>query len=290
MAIIDLHIHSTYSDGDTNPKKLYRMIKEANIKVFSITDHDEIRGSKEMGEIVRETADDVFFISGVELTAKVPHGRMHILGYDIDLNSEKINSFVRMKKEQDRYNFLMSINELRNGYGISFSNSKIDAIINKPGNIGRVDTAHLLINGGYAKDMEDAFTRYLNPIQEKLRKAKKGVSKEECFTLIKSANGIVSWAHPNSYAKTYDELRSEVMYMKSIGLDALEVYHINVPEYYRQWLISLAHEFDLYITGGTDYHGVTVKPDVMLATGRNNNVNIDNLPLVDKIKQKYLSK
>lgn len=289
MAIIDLHIHSTYSDGDTNPKKLYKLIKESGIKTFSITDHDEITGSKEMNDIVKKS-DDIFFIPGVELTAKVHHGRMHILGYDIDLNNEKINSFVKMKKEQDRYNFMLSINELKNGYGIVFPNYLIDSIINKPGNIGRVDTAHLLVNGGYAKNIEDAFIRYLNPIQEKLRKTKKGVSKEECFALIKNANGFISWAHPNSYAKTYEELRAEVIYMKSIGLDALEVYHINVPEYYRKWLIDLAAEFDLYITGGTDYHGMTVKPDVELATGRNNNVNIDTLDIVEKIKQKHLRK
>lgn len=289
MAIIDLHIHSTYSDGDTTPKKLYTMIKDANIKTFSITDHDEIKGSKEMSQIV-DKKDDIFFIPGVELTAKVPHGRMHILGYDIDLNNEKLNKFVKMKKEQDIYNFMLSIEELRKTYNISFPQQEIDAVINKVGNIGRVDTAHLLVNHGYSSNIEDAFIKYLNPIQEKLRQVKKGISKEICFELIKDANGFVSWAHPNSYAKTYEELRNEVIYMKSLGLDALEVYHINIEEYYRKWLLQLALEFDLYITGGTDYHGITVKPDVELATGRKGNVDIDSLDIVDKIKQKHLIK
>lgn len=289
MAKIDLHIHSIYSDGDLSPKAIYTLCKERKISTFSLTDHDEIKGLREMVELTSNDPD-ICFIPGIEMTAKVSHGRMHILGYNIDVNNELINRSVKEKKDSDFYNLMLQYELIKERYGIVFTDEEIEKIRLKNGNVSRNDLFHLFVKYGYADNVKGEtkqdyiFRKYLNPVFEEVRKEKKGISKEQCFKLIKDANGYVFFAHPNSYAKTYEDLKQELIYMKSIGLDGVEVYHPNIPDYYRKWLLDLANELDLMISGGTDYHGSTVKPDIQIGTGRCGNVDIDELELVDKIK------
>lgn len=290
MSKIDLHIHSIYSDGDNNPAKIYQLIKDKKIKTFSLTDHDEIMGTREMKKIVDKDNSNIMFIPGVELTAKVDHGRMHILGYDFNPDDENMSKVLKDKKELDIYNFMLQKDLLTKQFNISFDNGDIDKILDKVGNIGRVDLALLLIKYGLVSSVKEAFNIYLNPVYESVRDNKKGLSIEECYSLIKNAGGLISWAHPNSYAKDEKELEKCIKYYKSIGLDALECYHIHIDEEYRNILLKLANKYDLLVSGGTDFHGLSVKPDVELGTGINNNVNIDELSIVDHIKLKRLSK
>jgi len=93
---IDMHIHTIYSDGEHTPEEIFEKVKEANLEVFSITDHDEIEGAKKM-----TSREGILYIPGVELTAKTPVGREHILGYDIDLNNPTLNTTLREKKKGD---------------------------------------------------------------------------------------------------------------------------------------------------------------------------------------------
>ena len=285
MGKIDLHIHSLYSDGDHDVDEVYKLIKDNGIKIFSITDHDEIRGAKKMAEIVDNPG--ILYIPGIELTAKVSHGRMHILGYDYDINNRKLNNFVISKKDTDFENLLMIVYYLRD-YGIYIKDSELEEIHNKLGNIGRMDVARLLVKLGYATDIDYAFDNYLRPINDikEYRTKKIGISKEECIELIHQAGGLVSWAHPISYAPNYQELYEEVKYLKSIGLDALEVEHIHLSNEYRTWLLKLCQEFNLLHTGGTDYHGEVAKPNVLIGTGINNNINYNESSLVNHIKLK----
>ena len=291
MASIDLHIHSLYSDGDTSILDLYHLIKNKKIKTFSITDHDEIEGTKEMLELVKQDNDpNITFIPGVELTAKVSHGRMHLLGYDFNPEDKDLNSVLKEKKESDRYNFLLQIDYLKKDYAIAFPKIDIDNILKRVGNIGRVDIAKLLIKYGYVSNVQMAFDLYLNPIMEKVRTKKKGLSMEECVELILNAKGYVSWAHWNSYATNYQELYDTTKYLVSLGMQCIEKDHINLNLEERLLAQEMINKFNLYASGGTDYHGLTIKPNVMIGTGINNNINIDELSLVDAIKIKKLKK
>ena len=283
---VDLHTHSIHSDGDKKPEELVEIAKQNNIGVLALTDHDDIEGSK---KIVKQNDGDVSIYSGVELTAKVSRGRMHILGYNIDLENENLNKKLKEIKEASIYNVLLYIELLKKEYQIYFPQEEIDALLSIPGNIGRPQLAILLMKYNYVSDIEDAFSNYLNPIYEKTRRVKKGVSKEEVISLILGAGGVPVLAHPVSLALEKEELTREILYLKEMGLKGLEVFHIHLKEEMRTYLLSLAHQYDFIITGGTDYHGETVKPGVYLGSGLNNNVHIteEEITLTKRVKNRY---
>lgn len=286
---IDLHIHTIYSDGEYTPEEVFAKVKEKGLEVFSITDHDTIEGAKKM-----TSKEGILYIPGVELTAKCPIGREHILGYNLDLKNTTLNQVLNAKKQSDRDNFLLYYQTLQKKYGITFPKEEIDFILNRVGNVGRVDLSNLIRKYGYASTQEDAFQKYLNPINEAVRFSKKGLTEEECIRLLKEAGGYVSLAHPISlnpnYRKqdlkvTYQELKSRLLLMKSYGLDAIEIEHIHQDIPFREMLKELANELSLLESGGTDFHGEKIKSGVEIGSGYQGNVAIKQLSLVDKIRQ-----
>lgn len=272
---MDLHTHSIYSDGDKTPKQIIAMAKELGITTIAITDHDIIEGLKTLTE---DDLEGIEFIPGVEMTAKVPKARMHILGYGIDIESSFLNE--KLNNRVDVRNFLLYEEYLKKLFDIEFPTQEIEAIISKPGNIGRPELGKLLIKHGYVSNQEEAFDNYLNPVMDACRHLKVGYSKEECIDMILEAGGIPVLAHPISLKLTEEELIKELKYLKSIGLMGIETRHIHHSPEYTAMLERIALELDLLTTGGTDYHG-TNKPQVKLGTGINNNVNVTSSTMVD---------
>ena len=172
--MIDLHIHTVYSDGEYLPEEITEMVVKEGIDTYAITDHDTILGAKEI-----RLREGILYIPGVELTARTSMGREHILGYDIDLENSHLNQVLQEKKRIDQQNFLLSYECLISLFSITFPKEELDALLKKPGNIGRVDLAILLKKYGHTKTTDEAFEHYLNPIYEKTRSQKKGMSESE---------------------------------------------------------------------------------------------------------------
>lgn len=277
---IDLHVHSIYSDGDKTPKKLVRMAKEIGLTTMAITDHDMIAGLKTLTE---EDLEGIEFVYGVEMTAKVPRARMHILGYGIDIKNEFLNE--KLNNRVDVRNFILYEEFLKNMFGIEFAKEEIEKIISKPGNIGRPELGKLLIKYGYANNQDEAFDKYLNPVMEKCRHLKVGYSKEECIEMILEAGGIPVLAHPVSLKLNEEELRKEIAYLKELGLMGIETRHIHHTPEYTAMLENIADDFGLLKTGGTDYHGAN-KPNVKLGTGVNGNVNVTSSTMLDYLRER----
>lgn len=281
---MDLHTHTLYSDGDKTPKQIIQMAKEIGLTTIAITDHDMISGIKTLTE---EDLEGINFIPGVEMTAKVPRARMHILGYGIDIYNEFLNE--KLDNRVDVRNLLLYVEYLDKMFNIKFSQEELDKIISKPGNIGRPELGKLLIKYGYAADQDEAFDNYLNPVMDKCRHLKVGYSKEECIEMILEAGGIPVLAHPISLKLTEEELIKELKYLKSIGLMGIETRHIHHTPEYTNMLERIADELDLLKTGGTDYHG-EVKPKVKLGTGVNGNVYVTSSTMVDYLKERDKAK
>lgn len=288
MRKVDLHTHSIYSDGSKSPSELLRLAKNNNIATYAITDHDNIEGSK---ELIKQEHSDITLYSGVELTAKVSKGRMHILGYNIDLDNPELNRVLKEMKEASIYNLMLYIEVLKLDFGIVLPKDKIESLLSAKGNIGRPHLALLLIDMGICKTVDEAFDNYLTYAYKKVSKIKKGLTKEECIDLINGAGGIPVLAHPVSLKLSKEGLNEEVKYLKSRGLQGIEIYHIhNKPEdriYYQE----LADKYDLLVSGGTDYHGEEVKPNVKIGSGIDGNVNIPvhTLSLTRNIKSRYMN-
>jgi predicted metal-dependent phosphoesterase TrpH len=265
---IDLHIHSTASDGTLSPAEILVKAIELNLRAIAITDHDTIEGSKWV--LAKGLPAGLQFLTGVEISANplpafpMP-GSLHILGYAFHLEDLHLNrSLYRLQKARRDRNprIIQKLNLL--GFDISFESVISDT---DPGcQIGRPHIARYMVKRGYAKSLEDAFNTYLSAGKpayvEKFR-----VECAQAIKLIRDAGGIPVLAHPGLLNMGIDErFESMITVLKSMGLRGMEVYYPDHTSELTFYYADLAKHHDLLLTGGTDFHG-TLKPDINMGSG-----------------------
>ena len=276
--LIDMHTHTNYSDGDYSPTELIKLAKKQNIKIIAITDHDTLEGIKNVPKNIK----GIKVIHGIELTAKVSKGRMHILGYNIDINNEELNDKMSWLKDKSTNSVISLIEQLKKDYKIYFTHEEIKELINANHNLGRPDLARLLIKKGYVKTVQEAFDKYLIAAYDKTRKVNKNLKPEECIKLILNSGGIPVLAHPHSLELDNKQLEILIRKMIKQGLKGIEVYHSDHTKEKEEFYLYLANKYKLLISGGSDYHGAITKPDIFLGLGKNN-IMIDDLSILNKI-------
>lgn len=282
--LIDLHMHTNHSDGELSVFDLIQHCIDNNIKVMAITDHDTIEGVKQLPNYENLISQSgIKVIKGIELSAKYPHGRMHILGYNIDPNNKDINNIMYELKSNSLNSVLSIIEQIKRDYGIRFDYDDIRDLVNSNHNIGRPDIARLLIKYGYVNSVSEAFNKYLIDAYNKIHDYKKGLSYQECIELIKKSGGIPVLAHPNSIEISQKELLLLIKDMIKYGLMGIEAYHSNCSLEESSFYSQLAKDLNLYVTAGSDYHGKFCKPDVEVGTGKGN-ILINDLPVLKLFK------
>lgn len=280
MGRVDMHIHSIYSDGELTPLQILDICNTKGIKTLSITDHDNLKGTKEA--ISENPYNNINVIPGIELSAHYPKGQLHILGYGVSLNNKDLNK-ITSDIMQDNVNRIKSLVKLLyDYYKISFNDKDLEAVFSKEGNIGRPEIAKLCVKYGYADNVQHAFKYLFSPLKNKLTQKIK-LSDLECIEYIKNAGGISSLAHSITLRKSDYDLDSYFKLLKSYGLDAIEVYHSDHTTEYSKKLVKLADKYEFLQSGGSDYHGPIVKPDIKIGTGKNNNLDINNLSILSKL-------
>lgn len=259
--VIDLHVHSVYSDGTNTPAELISMAEARGLSALAITDHDTVGGVAPLLEAAETSAVEP--IPGIELSAECERGTMHILGYFIDHNCaallDKIEK-VRAGREERNREILKKLNKL--GYILMWSEVEKQSGRDV---VGRPHFAEALVERGHVKSRKAAFDLLLakgRPAYvERYR-----YTANECIELIRQAGGVSVLAHPATIYMPNDQLRGVIKGLKEHGLSGIEVYYAeHKPENiqkFRNW----AKEFDLICTGGTDYHGAN-SPDLKLGTG-----------------------
>ncbi len=278
--LIDMHTHTNYSDGEYSPKELIEKAKAAGINTLAITDHDTLEGLKNIPKNIK----GIKVIPGIELTAKVPKGRMHILGYNIDINNKELNDQMSFLKTKSINSVISLIEQLKKDYKIYFTYEEIKELVNYNHNLGRPDLARLLIRKGYVKTVQEAFDKYLIKAYDKTRKVNKNLTYKECIQLITNSGGIPVLAHPHSLELDNEKLEKLIHKMIKLGLRGIEVYHSKNTKEEEKFYLELADKYNLLISGGTDYHGPNTKPDIFLGIGKNN-IHIEKLSILDEIKK-----
>lgn len=282
--LIDMHIHTTFSDGEYAPDETIQKAINNNIGIMAITDHDNIEGIKRVDKTLYP---EIEIINGIELSAKVRKGTMHILGYGIDLKNPDLNNKIIELRKNSLRAVKAIVEQIKHDYNIVFSNEDIEELYNKTEykNIGRPDVAKLCIKYGYTKTSPEAFRKYLGPAHEKTREKSKGIQYEECIDLIRKSGGIPVLAHPVTLDMNYVEFIDTLKHMIEVGLGGLEVYHSLHDEFDTNYYLNVAKEYNLLISGGSDYHGPIVKPGLKLGTGYGN-LKIKQLTLVDELHKR----
>lgn len=263
MKLIDLHVHSYHSDGVLAPAVLVAMAAERGLASLAIADHDAVEGIDEaMAEGMRLGVD---VIPAVELSVEL--GRfsdVHILGYCIDHHDpafrDKLAGF-RAARDNRGKAILDKINRrLLHSRKAPLSYDEVLSMAG--GAVGRPHIGRVLVDNGYARDMEDAFRRYLIPCNVPKRYMPAG----EAIAEIRRIGGVSVLAHPSTITDDRRRLRQVVEQLAQLGLDGLEVFNNLCFKDDMLYLERLAEEFGLLMTGGSDFHGF--EDDVELGSGR----------------------
>ena len=279
---IDLHIHTTASDGTDTPELLLEKVRAAGIGMFAITDHDAVKNCDAMRALLGE--GDPLFLQGVELSCRDPLGRYHILGYAYDLESPDtaIRAVVdkthanRMRKVRLRLDFIAE------RFGFTFPQEELDALwaLNNP---GKPHIGKLMVQHGYAPDVTTAIKEYIDL-------AKTGpdayIPPEEAIRAITESGGIPILAHPaygdGGQLLDVEELDARVRRLMDFGLRGMECYYSGFTPKLQAEALSLAERYGLYVTAGSDYHG----KNKLVVLGDN---NLDDTALAAPGLRKFLA-
>jgi len=249
---IDLHTHSTASDGSMTPSEVAKWAKENGLSAVALTDHDAIRGLNEFKAECKKQG--IEGISGVEISAEHPK-KLHIVGLYIDETDEnlvyKLAELRRLKGERNR-EVVRLANE--NGMDITVEDLLSQEGIEELGDANRVHISNAMIEKDYAENVDDAFKKYL--VKGRSCYVKRVMfSPEESIRIIKDAGGIAIMAHASTVSTDYYELYAEVKRLKEIGLDGIECYYNDYSEEFSKMCIKICDELDLLKSGGSDFHG-----------------------------------
>ena len=258
--IADLHTHSTASDGQYTPPELVKLAKDWGIEVMALTDHDTIDGVTK----AQQTGNDlgIQVIRGVELSAKEYHN-FHILGYgfrDGDTELSRLCEKLRAGRDERKYKIIDFLSEK----GIRIDLTEVEELAGGEV-IARPHFARVLVKHGYVSTNREAFDRYLDTEEFRKKVKRFKADSRTCIEAIKSAGGKVSLAHPYQMGLPDEELDILVSRLKDWGLDAIECYYPKYTPEQQAVYLHLTEKYQLNQTGGSDFHGEKVKPDVKLA-------------------------
>jgi hypothetical protein len=261
MDLIDLHTHSTASDGSFHPSELVEYAAKKGAAAIALTDHDTIDGLAEA--LLAASQRGLELVPGLEISADQPGGTMHILGYFVDPDDPVLQQELRRLQEARRERNPKIIAKLQQ-LGIPITYDQVRALAE--GQVGRPHIAQALLRIGAVTTLDEAFKKFLTKgapaYVEKFR-----YPPEKAIDLIIRAGGVPVLAHPFTLKSTSpDELRRIVSTLKDQGLAGLEcLYPEHSAEQTRRYSV-MAKELGLAVTGGTDFHGKN-KEGVDLLTG-----------------------
>ena len=249
---IDLHLHSTVSDGTDTPAELLAKVRSAGLELFALTDHDAFKGCAAVRALRKE--GDPAFLNGVEFSCQDGTGKYHILGYAFDPKTEPIRRVVetghgfRMTKALARLDFLAS------RFGFRFPKEEVRALLALD-NPGKPHIGNLMVKYGYAKSKELAIRKYVDQL-----KFEAGyVAPEEAISGILGSGGIPVLAHPvfgsGEELILGEELDRRIRRLADCGLAGVEAFYSGFSAEQRDEVLSLAEKYGLYVTAGSDYHG-----------------------------------
>jgi len=265
---IDLHIHSTASDGTLTPSEILVLAQNLHLGAIAITDHDTLDGSKDALSI--GIPPSIKFLTGVEISSELPppfscSGSFHILGYAVDVDHPELNHTLGILRDS-RKRRNPQILKLLSRLGIEI---ELDEVRNLAADsqLGRPHIAQLMVEKGYVQSIDAAFDEYLGngkpAYVDRFR-----FECEETIKAILNAGGIPVLAHPLLLGiKENDILENLIAVLTEIGLRGIEVYYPEHSKNLVAYYSRLANRYNLLITGGTDFHG-DIKPEIKMGLGK----------------------
>ncbi|MBI2980166.1 MAG: PHP domain-containing protein [Chloroflexi bacterium] len=256
MSSVDLHIHSTASDGKLSPAEVVRKSAEAGLTVIAITDHDTVNGITPALEAAK-AFPRLKVIPGIEISTDTDKGEVHVLGYFIDYTHPELQVALQRMRNSRKERAQKMIAKLKK-LGLPIEWARVQEIAGS-GTVGRPHIAQAMLEKGYISTIKEAFTRYISWSGPAYAERTK-MSPAEIVSLILRVNGVPVLAHPLTAANP------EVMIaeLKEHGLVGIEVYYDGCTAEEINRLLGLADKYGLIATGGSDYHGLDANTETMI--------------------------
>lgn len=256
---IDLHIHTTYSDGAFSPEQVVDTALDCDLDVIALTDHDNILSHKIALDYVKNQGLKLEIIPGVEINTIYKGYEVHILGYFMDVNNNEFQELLKTQ-QQARINQTTQIVELLNKKaGIRVKYEDIKSLVAQGGSIGRPHIARAIVSAGGVANVMEAYSKYIND-SSPVYVTRKTVSPHDAVEIINEACGIPVFAHPID-VDISEKLTKELV---SYGLRGIEAYHRKHSPAVVEYFSSLAEKYGLIITGGSDFHAPSVSHGAIL--------------------------
>lgn len=272
--MIDLHSHTTASDGTYLPAQLVDEARRTNVRILGITDHDTFSGYDQALPLARQSGLEL--VCGIELSTKLHGHSVHLLGYF--LSADGLGDFrtwigdLQASRRERNVRLIARLREL----GLDITLEEVQA---RGGEMtGRPHFAQVLIEKGYVSNLQQAFDEYLDE-SAKGYVTRREPQFSEAVKHIRDAGGIASLAHP---VRIREDVAAILPELRAAGLNAIEVYHSDHSSSQSALYLELAKQHGLLVTGGSDFHGA-VKPEIRLGTGRGGNLKVPD-DLVDRLR------
>ena len=263
--MIDLHVHSTFSDGSLTPESLVSEAAKLGVSAMALTDHDTVDGVERFMAAC-SACGTVTGVAGVEISADVDCGTLHMLGYFVDTeNAALCDVLNRIRNGREIRN--EEILERLNGLGLRLSHEDVAAFAGEQV-VGRPHIAQAMLKKGYVRSFREAFDKYLAK-GEPAYADRFRLSAEESIRAIRGAGGVAVLAHPFTLELDPAGLRDYVSQLKSVGLGGVEVYYSEHSESQMRTYLALVRNLGLAAAGGTDFHG-EINPGIKLGLGFGN--------------------
>jgi predicted metal-dependent phosphoesterase TrpH len=262
MSRLDLHLHTTHSDGSCTPTEVIALAHKAGVTALAITDHDITTGVFEATMAGQAHGIDV--IPGIEISSTFENSELHILGYFLDYEDAQLNErLTRLRESRHRRN--PKIIERLQAAGIDITYDEVRALAGTD-SVGRPHIARVLMEKRVVASAKEAFDQWLADGRPAYV-PRELPTPSEAMQWIREAKGLPVLAHPTWVKTTEGTLTDLVRRLKADGLDGVEVhYSTHTPRQTRDYL-ALAKQLDLLVTGGSDFHGLT-KPDIDVGVGK----------------------
>ena len=256
MSKVDLHIHSTTSDGQLSPADIVLKAAELGLTIMAITDHDTVDGIAP-ALVAAQAFPGLNIIPGVEISTDVPNGEVHLLGYFIDYTDPELEATLSRFRGSRIQRAQRMLTKLE-AFGIHIEWQRVQEIAGS-GSIGRPHIAQAMLEKGYIASLKEAFVKYIGRGSPAYVEREK-MTPVEAVELVLRANGLPVLAHP----LTTDDLEMMVVELKAAGLVGIEAYYNGYTADEINGLLNLANRHNLIATGGSDYHGVDTNAETMI--------------------------
>lgn len=263
---VDLHCHSTASDGTLPPREVVRLARQSGLSALALTDHDTINGVADAADEAQALGLD--FLPGIEVSCEFPRpGTLHMLGYGVDPTSSTLRDLTKtlLAARGDRNPLIVEkLREL--GFDVTMDDWREEA---KGGVLGRPQLAAVLLRKGYVRSRQEAFDKYLGEGGAAYFD-KERLPSRRAIAMIREAGGVAVLAHPVQLRQeNFPQVQTIVKHLADEGLSGVEVIHSDHDETWVRELERMADRFRLLKTGGSDFHGSN-KPEIALgvANGR----------------------